>query len=232
MTSILQQKILTRGYWQVIIRPVSFLEKRIADFTSLRPLVDKNRVSLRGWDFPHVDYKNREQIGIDWAGQEFDWQHHKSIWRFYQSGQFFQLKAFAIDWRDESSLWPADENWRPKGFLGIGDTVATLLEIFEFAARLAVSEAGADVMHINILAGNLDGRLLYIDSSRPRWSLDDVYKTSLIKFPYSINLQRSKLLAEAQPLALQVAKEIFSRFGLNMEPDTLRSWQDEANNRY
>lgn len=226
MRSALHTKILTRGYWQVVIRPVAFKEKRIEDIASLIPLVEKNKVSLRGWDFPHVDYKTQHQIDLDWAGQESEWQHHKSVWRLFQSGQFFHIAALSIDWRDESTIWPADANWKAGSLLGIGDTIATLTETFEFAARMALSEAGDEMMHVGITAGNLQNRYLYVDSNK-RWHLDWDYRTSMTKYPYRTSLERSNLISSSKDLALEMARDLFKRFRLNIEIETLRSWQEE-----
>jgi hypothetical protein len=226
MKSALHNKILTRGYWQTIIRPGAFMKKRVDDITTLFSIVEKAQVRLRGWYFPHIDYKESYKPGFDWVGQEFEWEHHKSIWRFYQSGLFFYIAALPLDWRDESNLWPADDNWKAGTLLGIGDTVATLTEIFEFAARLALSEAGDDMMHIEILVGNLQDRLLYVDSHK-RWSLDGRYQTSMAKFPDEIDIERSSLISSSKDLALQVARDLFKRFRLDIEMETLRSWQEE-----
>jgi hypothetical protein len=226
MRSDLHNKILTRGYWQVLIRPVAFIEKRLDDISSLFPLVEKSKVSLRGWDFPHIDYRKSHQIDLEWVGQEFEWQHHKSVWRFFQSGQFFHVAALPLDWRDESTIWPADANWKAGTLLGIGDTIANLAEIFEFAARLALSKAGDDLMRIAITVGNLQNRHLYVDSQK-RWPLDLDYSASIARYPYVVTIERSSLISSSKDLAAQVAMDLFKRFQLGLDIETIRSWQDD-----
>lgn len=226
MRTELQTKILSRGYWQVVIRPSRFDVHRLADIGALLPLVETNKVSVRGWDFPHVDNRAQPHVDVDWVGQELDWEHVKSIWRIYQSGQFYFLGGVALDWRDESRLWPVDANWSHSQLLGVGDTIATLTEFFEFAARLAISTAGDDVMHIDITAGNLRGRQLYTDSSR-RWPLRPSYTAALAKYPHVEDVARTKLMTEGKLLALSVAKDLFARFNANLEMDILRDWQNE-----
>lgn len=226
MRSDLHNKILSRGYWQVIIRPVTFKEKRVEDIASLFPLVEKTKVSLRGWDFPHIDYKVPYQIDVDWIGQEMEWQHHKSVWRFFQSGQFFHVAALPLDWRDESTIWPTDANWKPGVLLGVGDTIATLTEIFEFAARLALTDAGDEVMYVDVVVGNLQNRFLYIDSHK-RLPLDWEYRASVAKYPYRASIGRLSLISGSRDVALETARDIFKRFHLNIDLETLRSWQEE-----
>ena len=226
MRSALHNKILSRGYWQTIIRPISFKEKRIADIAALFLLVEKAQVRLRGWYFPHINSNAPYVIDMDWIGQEFEWDQHKSLWRLYQSGLFFHIAALPLDWRDESSLWPADERWKPNTLLGIGDTIATFTEILEFAARLALSDAGDNDIRIEILAGNLQHRFLYVDSHK-RWPISQPYQTAIAKFPYETEVPRSKLVAESKTLALQAASELFKRFRLDLPMEILQSWQDE-----
>lgn len=227
MLNTLHKKILSRGYWQVIIRPSVFEAKRIQNIASLHPIIEKTRVKIRGWDFPHIDYRETHQIDLDWIGQEFEWEHHKSIWRFYQSGQFFQIAALPLDWRDESKLWPADNNWKPGLQLGIGDTIATLTEIHEFAARLALSEAGSDEMQIKIVAGNLRNRFLYVDSQK-RWPLFESFQATIEKYPYETTLARGELVANSKDLALEATRELFLRFRWNLSNlEPLRDWQKE-----
>ena len=52
-------KIRTRGYWRVLIRPTQFDENHIADYSDLFPIVEKNSVQLRGWDYPHIDHRSQ-----------------------------------------------------------------------------------------------------------------------------------------------------------------------------
>src|SRR3989337_3033873 len=106
----LLEKIKSRGYWRVVIRPGRFVEKRIRDITVLYPIIQKTTVELRGWDFPHVDPHINPHIDVDWVGQESEWEEFLEIWRFYRSGQFVDLAGIPEDWRDQSKLWPAGKD--------------------------------------------------------------------------------------------------------------------------
>ena len=48
-------KIRSRGYWRVVIRPTTFQEHRVPRYADLFPIIEKNSVQLRGWDYPHID---------------------------------------------------------------------------------------------------------------------------------------------------------------------------------
>jgi hypothetical protein len=224
----LYSKIKSRGYWRVIIRPTVFIEKKVNEIPSLLSLIDDNQVKIRGWSFPYVNYREQPHIDLDWIGQEFDREHHKSIWRLYQSGQFLHIKALALDWRDESTFWPAGEGWEPGNLLSAGDTIATLTEIFEFAARLSMSDAGSKKMHIKIVIGNLQDRFLYIDSSQNKWPFDRTYQISIDEFPYVKEVESSELITNSKEMAINVAKDLFQRFHWNIQDiEVLRSWQQE-----
>jgi len=221
MTPLLE-KIKSKGHWQVVIRPLTFKKTRILEIKNLLPLLEKTSVQFRGWDFPHID-RDAPERGLDWIGQECDWDDILEMWRFYQSGQFVHISGVRYDWRDLSK-WFRGKN--PGPVLGIGDTVFRFTEIFEFAARLAFTEAGDDQMHIDISLKGLRGRALWVDSPN-RMPVRQTYTASIDEFPYSIDLSRTRLIAEARELALQPANELFQRFGWEPSLESLRSQQSE-----
>ncbi|MBK8901780.1 MAG: hypothetical protein IPM53_11390 [Anaerolineaceae bacterium] len=227
MKSPLHETILSRGYWQVLVRPTTFKKDHIDDISALLPLLVKNRVRIRGWDFPHIDSRNQPRFFLDWIEQEFNWEHHKSIWRLYQSGQFFQIAALPIDWRDESSLWPATPDWKYGTQLYVGDTIATLTEIFEFAARLALSEAGNKNMQVKFTLGNLKNRFLVNDKDS-FFGIGETCQASISEFPYENTFSRAELISESKNIALKTAVEIFKRFNWSISSfESLRSWQND-----
>ena len=221
----LKEKILSRGYWLTVIRPSRFVEKRIPNISDLYPIIRKNSVSLRGWDFPHLDSRNPYRIDIDWIGEDFEWEHHLSSWRFYQSGQFIHLSAIAIDWRDQSSFWPADENWEPNKLLGVGDVIFNYTEIIELGSRLALSDAGDEAMHIEIKTGNLQRRTLYMDDPR-KWGFFEIFTTKINEFPYIIDPTKTELITNSKSLAVSASIELFKRFGWNATNEQISSWQE------
>lgn len=199
--SQLLEKIRSRGYWKVIVRPSVFERDKIPDISSLWSILEKAVVRMRGWDFPHLEYTEECHIDLDWIGQEYEWEHHKSAWRFYQSGQFVHIHAIRLDWRDESSIWPADDAWKPGELLGVGDTIFTMREVMKLASGLALSEAGGSQMHIKIVACNIEGRFLYVDSKN-RWPFDRSYSCGLEEFPQEFRVSGEEIVAQHRELAL------------------------------
>lgn len=225
--SDLLTKVRSRGYWQIAIRPLAFEPRRVPDILDLEPILTKCVVRLRGWDFPHIDWRTRTQVDIDWIGQESDIDLHKGIWRFYQSGQFIYNLAMSIDWRDESNFWPSDAGWKPMTSLGVGDTLFTFAEIFEFASQLALTDAGDEDMRIDVKMGNVQGRELYVDSHRARWPFRDAHRATLQEYPFSLTKARSDLVANHLSYAIESAQEFFKRFGWEASAEVLKGWYDK-----
>lgn len=220
--SRLLEKIRSRGHWQVIIRPTTFLADRIPDIRHLYPLVQHCSVHLRGWDYPHVDRQTGPVIGKDWVGQEFEWEEYLEVWRLYQSGQFVHLFGMEEDWR-ERSTWRTDHGEKPGQVLGLGNALFQYTEIFEFAARLALTEAGGTTMHLEVAVNGLHGRSLV--NERPGGRPVHGRPGELDSLPFSIDISQADLVADARELALKPASDLFFRFGKDFSQEVLRAHQ-------
>jgi len=223
-------KIRSRGHWRVIVRPAAFKGDRVGEIGSLLPLVERSSVSLRGWDFPHIDRRKQPHIDVDWVGQELDWEHHVELWRLYQSGQFVHIGGMWEDWRDQSSLWPPDRTWKAGNRLGVIDTTFRFIEIFEFAARLCQTEAGDERVRISVTLSGLKGRTLVLDSPYRIPFLEE-YKAGIAELPYEVELSRADLIAAPREHALEPTARLFARFGWNAGRDMLKGLQAELDRR-
>ena len=221
----LLEKVKSRGHWRVVIRPGRFVERRIPRISSLYPIIQKTAVQLRGWDFPHVDTHTKPHIDVDWLGQESEWQEFLEIWRFYQSGQFVDIAGIWEDWRDKS-----DPTWKSGVLLGIGDTLFRFTEIYEFAARLALTEVGNELMYIEVTINGLAGRKLW-DDSHDSGRVYKQYEASLQELPFKQELPRDELVTQPRELALRPAIELFARFGWTADAAALRDIQKKLRTR-
>ncbi len=212
-------KIRTRGFWRVVVRPTIFEGNRIPDHADLFPIVEKNSVRLRGWDYPHIDYRSHPLRGLDWVGQEFDDQDEIEVWRLYMSGQFVHFFALWGDWRDHSTVWPEEPGWKPGRLVLYIPTLYSLVEIFEFAARLALSPAGAASMRVEIELENLKGRRLV--STDVMVPLSGEYITQMPGWNYRWEGSQADLIARPRELAAVAARDLFARFGLDLSLDIL-----------
>jgi hypothetical protein len=219
------EKIRTRGYTRVVIRPATFEEKRIPDYADLFQIVERHSVRLRGPDYPHVDCHNEPQRGSDWVGQEYDRQGAIEIWRLYLSGQFVHFFALAGEWRDHSTTWAPEPEWKPGRFLYYIQTIYSFVEIFEFAARLALSPAGAAFMCVEIDLDGLHDRKIVETDTRFRFSR--TYATQMPGWKHRWEGAQTELIARPRELAAVATRELFAPFGLDVSLETLARIQAE-----
>jgi len=215
----------------VRIRPSTFQNERIANISHLYPIVQKASVDIGGWDFPHVDPREKHRIDIDWVGQESEWSNYLEVWRIYRSGQFVDVLGMPSDWRDQQVWWPAPEGWKPGVQLGIVGTVFQFTGIFELAARLCLTDVGDDVMHIEVTIHGLEDRWLVVDDPR-RTPLSWARQASIPEFPHGVQLPRTELIAKRRELALTPAAELFRRFEYDPGIELLREIQAELTRRW
>ena len=231
--SALLDKIRSRSHWRVVIRPGSFDEKRVADLSTLRHIVEKTsvRYSSRLFSgryevesfvtpasFPHIGESYDE--GSDWIGQETDdWPIESGqMWRFYQSGQFVCYSGMLPDCAE---------------FLHPEDVIIRFSEIFEFAARLSRTDAGDDHMHLEVTPAGIDVRLWVpsgkADFGRPATVFDNFAKLdpATSNRTYTKDLSALELMTKTRELALKPAAELFQHFGWNPGIRFLRDYQEE-----
>lgn len=219
-----EEKIRSRGHWRVLIRPNEFIEDRV-DLPTLAEIVTRSQVRLRGWYFPHI--KGEFQPGRDYIAQATAWDYHLESWRFYTSGQFADLIAINDDWRDISSLHPPNEGWRPGVVLSVWNPLYRFTEFFEFAARLALSDAGSESMVVEITTNGLGGRHLVVDDPR-RSSFDREYVAGVPEHTYRRVYRREELVAQARIEAVRATRDLLHRFGwLAVTEEFLSGYQEE-----
>ena len=230
MSEILE-KIRSRGYWKVIIRPAAFVEKRVAYLSALLPIMERTSVDFKGWSFPHVESRNLDE-GPDWIGQELSWDSINELWRFYQSGQFVYYSSMLSDWSKHSDTytgWPSQwvsADGCHQVLLDIKEVIVRFSEIFEFAARLAFTEAGDNQVHLEVaVKGAKEHLLRTVPGNRASffYSMDPAESEQ----PYIADLPTLGLVANAREMALKPAVELFQRFKWDPGIVSLRDIQDE-----
>ena len=224
------EKIKSRGYWRVVVGPLQFNKQRVANILDLRPILDRTRVGLRGWDFPAIHPRNDVTIGEDWICQSSDWNEYIEYWRFFQSGQFIHLDGFNEDWVEQSEFYGPDKTWPPGQRLGVYGTLYRFTEIFEFASRLSLTPAGDAGMALSIKLSGLEGRQLWWDK-KGRKNFNGQHTASISDFEFKDVFPSPTLIADGWNLAADQALELFRRFGWNPPREvildmqsTLRRW--------
>lgn len=222
--SALLEKIRSRGYWKVVVRPTTFVEKRVLDKKTLDHILRTTSVSLRGWSFPQVDDGIEPDSGTDWIGREIEYGRFHELWRFYQSGQFIHYIGMIEDWGYISTgqLLPSNGEYR-RVYLDVRDVVAQFTEMFEFAARLSFTEAGDSGTHMEIVAGNINDHVLQLPS-RPgeAYWIPQARKPSMT---YTTDMSKGNLVADKRDLALKASVEFFRCFNWDPSIKFLRDVQ-------
>lgn len=222
--------IRERGYWRTLIRPARFEPERIGDPQTLPTLIERNATHFRGWEFPSYQPVPPLGHGNDWIECAVDRESRLEYWRLYQSGQFLHYAALSEDWHTMAFRWHTRPGTAAAALLPVYDTVYRLTEIFEFAANLGLSrlyDAG-NTMHIALLLHPLQGRQLYNDADSQRHIfLTGVQPAREGAFQRSFDIPLGELIANARPLALQAAEQLFHLFHWQFTSGLLQRIQDE-----
>lgn len=225
-----KEKLGERGYWRVEVRPVQYNAQRVDTASALRRLIETARVQLRGWDFPHIGQNwdlpdSQSSIGI-----ETDWSSHVELWRAYVSGQFVYRGGVWSDWMDQDHFPVVRMPRQPQRGVGIVDSLWSITEYFEFAARWSQTDAGDDGMLVRVSFRGLNGRELFGDHERRIWSRN--YGPSRMEsFVFQRELTRAELIADSAVIAIGCASDFLAVFGYEPGPELLREIQSELLNR-
>lgn len=204
------ETIKKHGYWEVVIRPARFVQRRVEQLTELEQFVQANQVRVRGWPFPAMNQAGQTSIFENYVGASVEWGNHREAWRLYQSGMFVWFQGNRWDWLyADAELSDQDRRTKSDTTLSAGDALYLLCEVFEFAARLSLSDAGDDPMHVEITCHRLAGRRLLIDpwhEVRGRQCEADAWR-------FARDLSRQHLAADARKIAFETSLDLFQRFG-------------------
>jgi len=223
------EKIRSRGYWEVAIRPQPLDPQRV-DYGDLLELIEAATVRMRGWPVPFIDRREEPMRAENWVGQDVDAEmvgHHEA-WRFFMSGQFNQLRSISADWRDDD-----ERRFVPDGFDGVlqvWEVLFYLTEVFELASRLALGPAGEETMEIKVRLDGLANRGLIVGQSN-RSEFFQPYRFQMNSMEREISLSREELVANGREQAVTMSREIFLRFGWEPSIEQLREHQQELTER-
>jgi len=215
-------KIKENGYWKVLIRPVDFEEKRIADKDAAAKTVESSKIVFRGWDYPHIDHNEGiVRSGPDSVSSFCDWPEggHFEFWKLYLNGQFVHYFSMIEDYemsdeekqraRNSFHFSKLDEN--NQRFLSIINVLYTITEIYFFAANLAKSANFGKETEIIIELGNVEGRILFF-WGEPFRHLFQAYTCRYQPIEEKRVVQTEDLIKNPAELALDFTMDVFKEF--------------------
>jgi len=169
-------------YWSVTFRPENYNTELIPNLSDCVKLVDKARVQLRGWSFPHLSNRDTDRSqGSNWIGSWASFMGEIEYWQLFQSGQFCHFsavrEAVEANWRQKlqqatqshlSHLSGIDWDAIP-GYISLVNLVYTVTEYFEFAARICQAGVYRGGLDVSLELNGIKGFLLTTDWERA-WS--------------------------------------------------------------
>ncbi len=196
-------------------------------------LVQKTKVQLRGWDFPHISKRPDErEFGNKFFASGAEFMGIVEYWRFYQSGQFLHLSAVreapSSEWfqklkqRAVSSIFlkpeGVDLNKAP-GFISILNTIYMFTEIFEFAARLSEVGLYDGRVEVRIAAVGIGGFVLVAGDDRA-WH--EYFHATVDQVDKIWQIDADSLLRQPEVHTLNGLEWFFERFGwINLPKEIL-----------
>ena len=207
------QKIKSRGYWLISIKPVGYTSARFKTIQRCREVAEKTTVVLRGWDYPHSP-RDGPTIKQDHVEGWVDWDAHKELWRLYRSGQFVHFLGLREDWYEEADWFgPVHPEVKPGTILEPIHAVLTLTEVFEYFARLARLEERifAEGAEARVVLRRASGRTLHVLDPR-RAPMFGEYRCAAEAVQFTQTLNEKQLSGENRKLAISAAVEIMMRF--------------------
>lgn len=229
--------VLDSPHWRVNFKPDEYHEDLIPTLAKCFEIIQKNKLSLRGWDYPHLSNRDNERaVGTNWIASWSDFMGHKEYWRFHQSGQYLHLfsvrEATEPEWRQKMQSdmrshlsFMEDVKWdEVPGFISMLNFVYSMTEIFEFAARLCQAEIYSGILSIDVRIKGIKGFVLAADWDRAWHSY---YAASENDLGRSWSLKSDVLIAESSEKSLDAIIWFFERFGwLSPSIEVIRKDQD------
>lgn len=227
----IKQKILqSKGYWRVIVRPsISSYKERRFDISNLKSIIEKNRVILRGWDYPHFKFDTVEISDQNKIRNYCDFDGEIEFWEFTTSGQFAHIFAmyedFIIDEKKSEEIrsrfrFNKDEVTTINKFLDITSTLYRFTEIFNFSSNLAQLKENDNVGEFEILVElhGVKNRMLF--NWDPLRSLFTPYICKIDKdeIVFHESYDKNDLIVNFDIYALEKSIETFKLFNWENPP--------------
>jgi len=231
--------VLEYPHWRVNFRPSYYTENLVPTLSKCFDTIEKNKLSLRGWDYPHLSRRDTErEQGNNWVGSWSAFMGHYEYWRFYQSGQFVHLftvressegdykEKLRSDMKSHRIFADGEINWDTvPGFFSIINFIYNVTEIYEFAARLCQSEIYSGKVNIQIDIKGIKGFVLTAPWERAWHSY---YAASQDVLSRNHEVETEQLISASKDISLEALVWFFERFGW-LDPPKSVIRQDQEN---
>ncbi len=214
----LLDRIRSFGHWRVNFRPLSAPGERLL-LGQCREIVEKSSVSIGGWAFPYIRYRNDDEGGYsneaEYVENWIEWFGYKEFWRMYPSTQFLAYVVLREDTRPEEYGNPQ------RRILNTVDTVYQITGFIEFCHRLFKKGLYKDGPHIDIALINTKNRILVADQ---RVSI--CKETNAEQIALRRHLGPERIAEDHRAIAIDLCIHLFDRFGWNPDATQLQALQE------
>jgi len=205
----LLDKIHSKGYWRIVIRPTIFEKERIPSLTQCKKIIEEAVVLFRGWDYQHFD-SSFINNNIDSIELSREFMNNIEYWKFFQSGQFVHHFVCSEDHVEKRKMKGLHIDITEGKYLSILSTLYTITEIFQFTSRLILKDILTPSVELTIgLHGMRDRQLFFWEPGR---YLSGVYKSTIPDIVFNKTYSCDKILESAPQIAMEVTIWIFERF--------------------
>jgi hypothetical protein len=208
---------------RIVIRPPEFQEERLS-LGSLRGIIERTRVQLRGWDFPHASSREKEWgRGTNWIASWSSFGGHLEYWRMFQSGRFLHLEGIREtiekEWdqrlRQAASFF-SDNEGEVEGLFDFINFIYSMTEVFEFAANLCQAEVFTDGSVI-VDVGFYSIANFGISTSQSR-DVRRLYRTNANEIHKTWEIEKAELISASADISLRAIVWFFERFQWDEQP--------------
>lgn len=216
--------IIGSAYFDVALRPGPYNAIRISA-AKLESVIAENAVRLRGWPMPYVDSRTATLRYGSWVGQDADLSvgSHREAWRMLTSGQFLHRRVLVTDLVSGEELSARSPD--VTGTVAVWDVLLYMVEVTEFAARLATT-LGSETVTIFVSIRGASGRELVSGDWKRELSGPHVVHADELRFERLFS--STDLIADTRQAGVDVAQSLLQQFGLDVPDAVLLDWQAQV----
>ncbi len=212
----------TLPVWRVRFRPLEHDPNRLKNLAACAKIIEKCRVTLRGWDFPaSARLPGAQGQGSNWISMNLVPLGVSEFWRLYLSGHFALSRVpYQVDdsrgreWIRKVALEHLQRRdidlSKNRGFLLIEDILCSLTEYFEFLLRLCQAEVYTGSTIVSIGLGNVNDVALTAGQNRAWWEYYSATEPELLR---EDTIDNAQIVSESRDLALDWTIWFLERFG-------------------
>lgn len=216
LSEVIGEELKNRGYWAICAYPTEYDPRRLSDQKTIRELIQKSEVDLRGWLFPLTEPQNAVNFAKGRQSHTI-WDKSVEAYRAYKSGLFISKRAF---WEDMGR----NENQDHNPVLSIVTTISLVTEIFLFLKRYYAEAVPEGDLYVKIVLNGTKNRSL-ISLNRdvflrgPSTASDDQIPV------IEENIKVVDLRASHLDIATHALTDLFLAFNWEYSEAYTRQWQ-------